>query len=194
MRLAPVSILTLLLAASGCAVSPFHTDSPKSAGGGASPVAGGAPGSGPVVTSVPEAGATTPEAEPSIATPPPAALPRERPRTAPATLSPASKALVGQAQSQRKKGDLPGATVSLERALRIEPNNPLLWIEMGRLRMDQRNFPQAESMGRKALSMSVGDNRTQSAAWQLISDALKARGRNPQAQEALEKARELSQY
>ena len=194
MRLAPVSILALLLAASGCAVSPFHTDSPKSAGGRTSPVAGGAPGSGPVVTSVPEAGATTPEAEPSIVTPPPAALPRERPRTAPATLSPASKALVGQAQSQRKKGDLPGATVSLERALRIEPNNPLLWIEMGRLRMDQRNFPQAESMGRKALSMSVGDNRTQSAAWQLMSDALKARGRNPQAQEALEKARELSQY
>jgi penicillin-binding protein 1B len=43
------------------------------------------------------------------------------------------------------------ATVSLERALRIEPNNPLLWIEMGRLRMDQRNYAQAESMGRKAL-------------------------------------------
>jgi len=192
MRLAPVSILALLLAASGCAVAPFRSDSPQSPSGKAVPVAGGGPGSGPVVTSVPEAGATAPEAEPGIVTPPPAALPRERPRTAPAALSPASKALVGQAQSQRKKGDLPGATVSLDRALRIEPNNPLLWIEMGRLRMDQHNFPQAESMGRKALSMSVGDNRTQSAAWQLIADALKARGRNPQAQEALEKARELS--
>jgi hypothetical protein len=46
-------------------------------------------------------------------------------------------------------------------------------------------------MGRKALSMAVGDNRTQSAAWQLIADSLQARGKNPQAQEALEKAREL---
>ena len=88
-----------------------------------------------------------------------------------------------------KRGDLPGATVSLERALRIEPNNPLLWIEMGRLRMDQRNFAQAESMGRKALSMSIGDNRTQSAAWLLVADALRARGKNPESQEALERSK-----
>ena len=90
-------------------------------------------------------------------------------------MSPASKALVSQAQAQRKKGDLPGATVSLDRALRIEPNNPLLWIEMGRLRMDQQNYAQAENMGRKALAMSVGDDRTQSMAWQLIADSLRAR-------------------
>jgi uncharacterized protein HemY len=112
---------------------------------------------------------------------------------APATLGPASTALVAQAQAQRKRGDLPGATVSLERALRIEPNNPLLWIEMGRLRMDQRNYAQAESMGRKALSMSVGDTRTQSTAWLLIADALQARGQNPQAQEARERSEALTQ-
>jgi uncharacterized protein HemY len=101
--------------------------------------------------------------------------------------------LVTQAQAQRKRGDLPGATVSLERALRIEPSNPLLWIEMGRLRMDQRNFAQAESMGRKAVSMAVGDNRTQASAWALVADALRARGRNPEAQEALDRSRALSQ-
>jgi tetratricopeptide (TPR) repeat protein len=119
-------------------------------------------------------------------------LPKERPRTAPAALSPASRALVNQAQAQRLKGDLPGATVSLERALRIEPNNPLLWIEMGKLRMDQRNYPQAENMGRKALSMSVGDDRTQAAAWQLVGESLKARGKNPEAQTAFDKAKALS--
>ena len=47
-------------------------------------------------------------------------------------------------------------------------------------------------MGRKALAMSVGDDRTQSQAWQLIADSLKARGKNPQAQEAAEKARSLA--
>jgi len=146
-----------------------------------------------VITSVPDVNPSVPSAEGpdgGIAAPTP--LPRERPKTAPATLSPASRALVGQAQGQRKRGDLPGASVSLERALRIEPNNPLLWIEMGRLRMDQRNYPQAEAMGRKALATSVGDDRTQSQAWLLIADALKARGRNPQAQEAIAKSRELS--
>jgi predicted Zn-dependent protease len=122
----------------------------------------------------------------------PTPLPRERPKSPAATLGPASKALVSQAEAQRKKGDLPGATVTMERALRIEPNNPLLWIEMGRLRMDQRNYAQAEGMGRKALSMSVGDDRTQSQAWQLIADSLRARGKNPEAQQAVDRAKALS--
>jgi predicted Zn-dependent protease len=131
--------------------------------------------------------------EPVVQGPAPSVpVPRERPKVAPATLSPASSALVSLSQSQRKKGDLPGAASSLDRALRIEPSNPLLWIEMGRLRMDQRNFAQAEAMGRKALSMSVGDNRTQSSAWTLIADSLRARGKNPQAQEATERAKELA--
>ena len=191
MRLAPVPALVLLLVASGCSLSPFKSDHPESKAGGANP-AGSTPGSGPVISSVPEVGSTSPPgAEPGVIAPPPP-LPRERPKTAPATLGPASRSLVAQAQAQRKKGDLPGATVSLERALRIEPNNPLLWIEMGRLRMDQQNYPQAESIGRKALSMSVGDPQTQSSAWLLISDSLKARGRNPQAQDALAKSKELS--
>jgi predicted Zn-dependent protease len=76
--------------------------------------------------------------------------------------------------------------------MRIEPNNPLLRIELGRLRMTA-NFPQAESMGRKALSMAVGDDRTQSLAWQLIAESFKARGKNPQAQDALERSKALAQ-
>jgi len=181
---------TALLAIAGCSTSPFRTGSP---GAGGTPKAPEKPGSGPVVTTPEQTPAPGPGAEPSIEVPPPAPLPRERPKVAAATLGPASTALVSQAQSQRKRGDFPGATVSIERAMRIEPNNPLLWIEMGRLRMDQANFPQAESMGRKALSMSVGDDRTQSLAWQLIADSFKARGKNPQAQDALERSKALAQ-
>jgi len=181
---------TALLAIAGCSTSPFRTGSP---GAGGTPKAPEKPGSGPVVTTPEQTPVPGPGAEPSIEVPPPAPLPRERPKVAAATLGPASTALVSQAQSQRKRGDFPGATVSIERAMRIEPNNPLLWIEMGRLRMDQANFPQAESMGRKALSMSVGDDRTQSLAWQLIADSFKARGKNPQAQDALERSKALAQ-
>jgi len=191
MRLAPVSFLALLLIVSGCTLTAFEPDKPASPRPGTEAGSRTSPGSGPAISSVPAGPAAPPGAEPG-AVPAPTPLPHERPKTAPATLSPASRSLVAQAQAQRQKGDLPGATASLERALRIEPNNPLLWIEMGRLRMDQRNFPQAESMGRKALSMSVGDSRTQSSAWLLIADSLKARGRNPQAQEALAKSKEIS--
>jgi tetratricopeptide (TPR) repeat protein len=184
-------ILTLAAVTGGCAIEPFQKDSGKAADVQAQPTQRPA-GSGPVLTPPPPTVETPPpDAEPAVETPPPAPPPRERPKASAATLSPASRALVSQAQAQRKKGDLPGATVSLDRALRIEPNNPLLWIEMGRLRMDQRNYPQAENMGRKALAMSVGDDRTQAMAWQLISDSLRARGKNIQAQEATEKAKAL---
>ena len=178
-----IVVALVLAVAAGCAAPPFKSEPPATQGAVA------ASGRGPTLPTVPPPGSTT---EPVIEAPAPAPLPRERPKVAPATLSPASKALVSQAQAQRKRGDLPGATVSLERALRIEPRNPLLWVEMGRLRMDQRNYPQAEAMGRKALSMAIGDNRTQSQAWQLVADALRARGRNVEAQEALEKSQELS--
>jgi len=174
-----------LLASAGCALQPFPTTRPSGptrTQGGSAPVISEPP---PVTSSIPS--------EPVIQGPAPSIpVPRERPKVAPATLSPASKALVSQAQSQRKKGDLPGAAGSLDRALRIEPNNPLLWIEMGRLRMDQRNYSQAESMGRKALAMAVGDNRTQAAAWQLIGDSLRARGKNPEAQDAFERSQQLN--
>jgi hypothetical protein len=40
--------------------------------------------------------------------------------------------------------------------------------------------------------MSVGDDRTQAAAWQLIGESLRARDKNPQAEEAFERARRLS--
>jgi Flp pilus assembly protein TadD len=184
LRLLP---LIALLALAGCSIAPFKAGTEPSAAGttGTRPA-----GSGPVLTAPTDI--TKPAPETVIEAPVPVQIPKERPRSPPATLSPASRALVSQAQEQRNKGDLPGATSSLERALRIEPNNPLLWIEMGRLRMDQGNYPQAENMGRKALSMSVGDDRTQAAAWQLIGESLRARGNNPQAEEAFDRARRLS--
>ena len=188
MRALPI-VLILAALASGCAIDPFQKgDGRVSSATAAKPEPG--TGAGPSVpTPEPEVATPTPEVTPEPLPPPPP--PKERPKTPAAKLSPASQALVNQAQAQRKKGDLPGATVTLDRALRIEPMNPLLWIEMGRLRMDQRNYPQAENMGRKARSMSVGDDRTQSAAWQLIADSLRARGKNVQAQQALEKSKAL---
>jgi tetratricopeptide (TPR) repeat protein len=176
-----------LLALTGCSFAPFQKGEPASS---PAPSGRATTGSGPVLTAPTDVQPPPPEAV--IQAPTQVQLPKERPRTPPAALSPASRALVSQAQGQRQKGDLPGATVSLERALRIEPSNPLLWIEMGRLRMDQRNYAQAENMGRKALSMSIGDDRTQAAAWQLVGDSLKARDRNPEAQAAFDKAKAIT--
>lgn len=107
-------------------------------------------------------------------------------------LGAASRALVSQAQTQLATKNFAVAASSLERALRIEPDNPLLWIELGKLRQAEGNYVQSENMGRKALSMSVNAPRAQSAAWRLIADSYRARGKNNEAREAQARAEGLS--
>jgi hypothetical protein len=110
---------------------------------------------------------------PSQQPPPPA--PREN------HLSPATRSLVTQARSLVSHGDLDGASSTLDRALRIEPSNPLLWVEIGRVRLAENNAHQAEVCGRKALALASGDRNTQAQAGRLLADALRAQQRNPEA-------------
>jgi uncharacterized protein HemY len=98
-------------------------------------------------------------------------------------LSPATRSLVTQARAQVAHGDLPAASSTLDRAMRIEPNNPLLWVELGRLRLAEGNAHQAEICGRKALALASGDRGTQAQAGRLLADALSAQGRNQEARE-----------
>jgi len=124
--------------------------------------------------------ATTPEPGAPAETLPPVVRPR--------VLSPASRALVAQAQNQSTAGNDALAAATLERALRIEPDNPQLWIELAKIKHNQGNEAQAENLARKALTMAAGDGKTQSAAWRVIADSYRARGRNVEAREAELKA------
>jgi tetratricopeptide (TPR) repeat protein len=127
------------------------------------------------------------------AQPPPA--PAELPSSPAARqfhLGAASRALVTQAHAQANSGDFGQASATIERALRIEPENPLLWIELGRLRLGAADADQADAMGRKALALGTGDPAAQAAAWRLIADALQALGRNAQAAEAARHAEGLA--
>jgi Flp pilus assembly protein TadD len=99
---------------------------------------------------------------------------------------------VTQAHARAAAGDYPAATATLERALRIEPENPLAWIELGRIQLAADNAAQADSMGHKALALAAGDPNAQAAAWRLISDALRVRGRNQEAATASARADTLA--
>jgi predicted Zn-dependent protease len=109
-------------------------------------------------------------------------------------LGAASSALVSQAHTQAGGGDYGQAAATLERALRIEPDNPLLWIELGRVRLGESNAVQADALGRKALALAVGDATAQASAWHLIADSLRARGRNGEAAEAEQHAGTLAAH
>ncbi len=107
-------------------------------------------------------------------------------------LGAAAEALVGEAHAQEQSRNFGLATETLERALSIEPRNPLVWIELGRENILAGNPGQAYGMGRKALYLASGDPRTQASAWQLIAASLRAQGRNDEAYVAEEKAVALS--
>ena len=139
----------------------------------------GAPGSAQPVPSTPNAPAPPGE-------PPPRPVPKQY------RLGPASTALVAQAHKQMTGGDFGLAAATIERAMRIEPDNPLLWIELGRVRYTSGDYSQADSMGHKALALATGDVQAQASAWRLIADSLRSRRRNEEAAAADQKANALS--
>jgi uncharacterized protein HemY len=90
---------------------------------------------------------------------------------------------VTQARSLLAHGEFDGASSTLDRALRIEPNNPLLWIELGRLRLAERDPHQAEGCARKALALASGDPGARKQSGRVLADALRAQGHNQEARE-----------
>ncbi len=152
-------MLTTALLVAGCATSRMSSEPPTSS---------------PSAQPLPQA---SPQPLPFPTAPPPPPAVREN------RLSPATSSLVTQARAQVARGDLPAASSTLDRALRIEPNNPLLWIELGKLRLIESDAHQAEICGRKALALASGDRRSQSQAGRLLADALRAQQRNQEARE-----------
>jgi tetratricopeptide (TPR) repeat protein len=134
----------------------------------------------------------TPQPSPPIPTPqeptPEPVPPPPPPPQKEFRLSAASAALVKQGREQSIKGEYQAAIATLERAVRIEPDNPLVWLELGQTHLSARNAPQAESMGRKAVALATGNTNVQANAWRLIGDALRARGRDVDASEAYQRA------
>jgi hypothetical protein len=155
----PLALLALL---GGCALpSPYRAPAPPPVS-----VPGPAPGS---VQPAP--------APPAAEVPTPAPVVREY------RLGAAARSLVTQARDEVTRGDLPAASMTLDRALRIEPTNPLLWIEVGRLRLQANDARQAEGCSRKALALATGDRSAQSQAGHVLADALRAQRRNQEARE-----------
>lgn len=149
--------LVAIAAAAGlaaCSSSPSRPEAPPSPG---APT--GAPG-----TSVPEMPPPPATEVPPVVEPPP-------PPPKSFKLGPATSALVTQARGSSGAGDYDAAAATLERALRIEPANPLVWIEMARVRLESGDAQQAENMARRALSLAVGAPKEQAEAWRLINEA-----------------------
>lgn len=150
-------------AIAGCVPTRFEEPAPRPPAAVATPGPRPAPAVVTTPVPVPESGAPG-SAEP---VPPPAAV---RP---PPPVSAASQALLSQSRGHQTAGRYDQAAASIERALRIEPRQPVLWLELGNIRLKEGDYAQAESLGRKALSLSSGDAELTARAEQLITAARK---------------------
>ncbi len=119
---------------------------------------------------------------------PPSAPPQQPPPGPPQSVPPASRnsttpsrpqsdasgasgALLAQARDQRAAGSLTQATASIERALRLDPNNAELWVERGELALQTGNAAQAGTMARKALSLAGSNSAVSARAQRLLQAA-----------------------
>lgn len=109
------------------------------------------------------------------AAPPPAPETKPAPPAPPAPEarkeSVAIAGLMESARNDTAAGRLSNAAATLERALRIEPANPRLWQELARVRLQQRQFAQAESTAMRSNSYAGSDAALRAENERIIEQA-----------------------
>ena len=99
--------------------------------------------------------------------------------------------LVDQARTEASAGRLGNAAASMERAIRLEPKNARLWQELARLRLNQRDYVQAEHVAMKANTLTRGDYAMRAENWNIIAQSREARGDMTGARSARELAKRV---
>jgi len=102
-------------------------------------------------------------------------------------VSPAVTALVERARLQADTGELGQAAATLERALRVEPQNAALWLELAQIKLHQGNPAQAEQMALRATRFAR-DDVTERQAWSVAALARQNLGDPDGAAEARRRA------
>jgi predicted Zn-dependent protease len=100
-------------------------------------------------------------------------------------------ALLGHAEQQANDGNLQAAAVTLERAIRIDSRNPILWHHLASVRLAEGDAIQAEQLAIKSSSLAAGNYALQARNWGLIAEARRTRGDTAGAQAAERQKRAL---
>lgn len=94
------------------------------------------------------------------------------------------ESLVQLADGQEKAGNLNGAAATLERALRIQPRNAVLWHRLASIRFAQGQHARAVSLATKSNSLATGNAGLVRNNWLLIAKSKRATGDAQGAMEA----------
>jgi tetratricopeptide (TPR) repeat protein len=126
---------------------------------------------------------------PEIGSPPPKTIPATLPKVGKKKpLVPREKSrppilntLIGKARKQLNRSQPEAAFQTLERALNVDGQDPLVWHLMAKARTMQGQYGQAESLARKSNTLSAGSPSLIKKNWQVIANALEKQGRTQEA-------------
>jgi hypothetical protein len=97
---------------------------------------------------------------------------------------PAVTALLDAADQAAKAGRVDLAAAAIERALRLEPQNALLWSRLASIRLRQRDWAQAETLAGKSSSLARDNAGLRLQNWRIIEQARLEQGDRAGAGEA----------
>lgn len=101
--------------------------------------------------------------------------------------SPVVRDLLASAQTQRNQGEDDAAANFLERALRIEPRNALLWSRLADVRFSLKDYQQATQLAAKSNTLAGSDLHLRRQNWYLMANAYAALGDPVNAQKYRDK-------
>ncbi len=85
-------------------------------------------------------------------------------------------ALLNTAKGQEQAGNLAGSAATLERALRVQPRNAVLWNKLAHIRFKQGKYSQAASLARKSNGLAGGNVAVKQSNYDLINRVRQALG------------------
>jgi tetratricopeptide (TPR) repeat protein len=118
----------------------------------------------------------------------------QAPPSSPARSSGAVIALLDRADGYHSAGDYGNEAATIERALRIDPNNARLWTRLAATRLQQGQPRQAEQLALKSNALAAGDTALQARNWRLVAKARRVMDDAAGARSAEQKASQLSRF
>ena len=104
----------------------------------------------------------------------------------------AVKSLLVDARGAANSGNISRAESLLERALRIEPRNAVLWHYMAKMKLHQGRYNKAIGMAAKSNSMVKNDKKLLADNWRIIAHAENWLGHMDKSQRAQDRADQLT--
>lgn len=101
---------------------------------------------------------------------------------------PAVIALMGSARAAQRDGDLQKAQTDLQRAQRIAPRDPNIYFELADTHYKMQQYPLAEQVALKGVSVAGQDRDLLRKFWLLISEIRYASGNSAGGQQAAQQA------